>query len=295
MRRKHPHVADQRKPSQQLENHDVPSQEVKRYDLRKEVENLKTDKTALTQELVKLRQHQESSKNKMLLLTDRLQGMEKNQQQMLSFLVMAMQIPGFMVQLLQPKENGWHTNDTSNMLEHNVKDIQPVTSDGMIMRYQSPLSEKLIPAVTPSRVSDRQPEPNLCTDGLRDYFINSDFLKVLMDEKLCQIDNHSPLILPDAPDDNAWEQLLLGSPFRENEDSNQEGDKPANNGMEIEPAISEALFDKFQNCVELIPEEDKTQKSGLELSADDVHLDNLQSLESLTEQIELLAYESDET
>ncbi|KAI9091317.1 hypothetical protein K1719_028128 [Acacia pycnantha] len=282
LRRKHPHVADQRKPLQQQENRDAPSQEVKCYDLWKEVENLKDDKNALTQELVKLRQHQESSKDKLLLLTNRLQGMEKNQQQMLSFLVMAMQIPGFMVQLLQPKENGWRTTETSNMLEHSVEDVQPVASDGMIMKYQPPLSEKLKPVVTPSCFSDEQPESNLCTDGLKDYFINSDFLKVLMDENLCQIDTHSPFNLPNLPDDNAWEQLLLGSPFTENEDSNMESDKPTNNEMEIEPAICETLTDKFQNCVGLMPEMDKTQKSGLEVSAsaNGVHLEKLQSLES---------------
>ncbi|XP_028795096.1 heat stress transcription factor A-8 [Neltuma alba] len=290
LRRKHPHVADQRKPSQQQENRDVPSQEVTNHDLWKEVENLKTDKNALTQELVKLGQHQELSKNKLLLLTNRLQGMEKNQQQMLSFLVMAMQIPGFMVQLLQPKEKGWRKTETSNMLEHSVEDV---ASDGMIMKYQPPLSETLKPVVTSSRVSDEQPEPNLCTDGLKDYFINSDFLKVLMDEKLCQIDN-SPFILPDSPDDNAWEQLLLGSPFTENEDSNQESDRPTNSGMEIEPAICETLFDKFQNCVGLIPEVDKTRRSGLEGSANGVHLEQQQSLESLTEEIELLASEPNE-
>ncbi|KAI9091393.1 hypothetical protein K1719_028204 [Acacia pycnantha] len=110
---------------------------------------------------------------------------------------------------------------------------------------------------------DEQPDSNLCTDGLKDYFINSDFLKVLMDENLCQIVTRSPFNLPNLPDDNAWEQLLLDSPFTENEDSNMESDKPTTNGMEIEPAICETLTDKFQNCVGLMPEMDKTQKSGL--------------------------------
>ncbi|XP_054825669.1 heat stress transcription factor A-8 [Prosopis cineraria] len=292
LRRKHPHIAYQQKSSQQQENRDVPCQEVKNHNLWKEVENLKTDRNALTQELVKVRQHQESSKNKLLLLTNRLHGMEKNQQQMLSFLVMAMQVPGFMVQLLQRKENAWRTTETSNMLEHGVEDVQPVASDGMLMKYQPPLSEKLKPVVTPSLVSDEQLEPNLCTDGLKDFFINSDFLKVLMDEKLCQIDNHSPFILPDSPDDNAWERLLLGSPFAENaEDSNPESDRPTNNRMEIEPAICETLTDKSQNCIGLIPEMDKTQKSGWEVYANDIHLEKLQGLESLAEHMELLASE----
>ncbi|BBG94601.1 Heat stress transcription factor A-8 [Prunus dulcis] len=89
---------------QQKDNPDGPCENIVENGLWREVENLKTDKVALKQELVKLRQHQEISENNLLLLRNRLCGMEKNQQQMLSFLVMAMQSPGFLVQLLQPKE-----------------------------------------------------------------------------------------------------------------------------------------------------------------------------------------------
>ncbi|KAF7827602.1 heat stress transcription factor A-8 [Senna tora] len=296
-RRKHPHIADQQKPSQQQDDSDIPSQEIKKNYLWKEVENLKTDKNALMQELVKLGQHQESSKNKLLLLTDRLEGMETNQQQMLSFLVMAMQIPGFMVQLLQPKENNWRMTEAGNMLEHSIDD-QPVPSDGMIMQYKPALSGKRKPLVSPSRASDEEPEPDVYADGLKDYVINSDFLKVLMDEPLCQIDNHPPLILPDSPDDNAWEQLLLDSPFWENaEKSYLESDSPTESERDIESTECETPNENSQNFVGLIPEMDKTQKRGLELCAygKGVHLEEMESLESLTEQIELLVSEENET
>lgn len=271
---------------QKQDNCDVASQEVKIHGLWKELESLKTDKNALMQELVKLRQHQESSENKLLLLTDRLQGMENNQQQMLSFLVMAMQIPGFMVQLLKPKENNWRASESGNMLEHSKQDDQPVPSDGMIMKYQPPISEKLKPVITPSCSSHKQSEPDLFADGLKDYFINSDFLKVLMDEKSCQLENHSPFILPDLPDDSSWEQLLLDSPFSENvEDSNLESDRPSDSGMEVH--IS-------QNLLGVVPEMDKTLKSGMELCGNGVHSEKPQSLESLTEHMELLASEANE-
>ncbi|XLR24643.1 hypothetical protein S83_052543 [Arachis hypogaea] len=73
--------------------------------LWKEVENLKSNKNFLMQKLVKLKQHQEYVENKLLLLTYRLQGMEKHHQQLLSFFVMVAQSPGFKVQLLQPNKN----------------------------------------------------------------------------------------------------------------------------------------------------------------------------------------------
>ncbi|KAH7516253.1 hypothetical protein FEM48_Zijuj10G0115600 [Ziziphus jujuba var. spinosa] len=92
VRKKHPQSVDQGKTSQPKETHDEQCEKIE-DGLWEEVENLKIDKNALMQELVKLRQYQESADNKLLLLRDRIQGMEKNQQQPLSFLVMAMQSP----------------------------------------------------------------------------------------------------------------------------------------------------------------------------------------------------------
>lgn len=68
--------------------------------LWKEVDILKGDKKALAQELVKVRQYQESTDAKMLHLEDRVQGMEESQQEMLSFLVMVMQNPSLLVHIV---------------------------------------------------------------------------------------------------------------------------------------------------------------------------------------------------
>ncbi|KAJ4917973.1 Heat stress transcription factor A-8 [Raphanus sativus] len=69
-------------------------------ELWKEVDILKGDKKALAQELVKVRQYQESTYAKMLHLEDRVQGMEESQQEMLSFLVMVMQNPSLLVHIV---------------------------------------------------------------------------------------------------------------------------------------------------------------------------------------------------
>lgn len=61
--------------------------------------------------------NQESADNKLLLLRNRVQRMETNQQQMLSFFVMAMQSTDFLVQLLQPKENNWCMAEAGSILE----------------------------------------------------------------------------------------------------------------------------------------------------------------------------------
>lgn len=204
-RRKNIQGTDQRKLSQPQDHSEGQDGELHDYSaLCKEVENLKIDKNAVMQELIKLKQHQETSENKLLRLRDRLQGMEKNQQQMLSFLVMAVQSPGFLVQFLQPKEKNWRMADTGNMLEQ-ISDDNQVPSNGMIVRYQRPL-DGLPPSIS---CSGRQLESDPFPEGMKEFFLNSDFMKVLMDEKL---DNHSQFVLPDVQD-VAWEQLLLSSSF----------------------------------------------------------------------------------
>ncbi|CAL0313808.1 unnamed protein product [Lupinus luteus] len=294
-RRKHPHIVDQQKPLPQLENSDKPSsQESANHDLRKDIENLKKDKNSLVQEFVKLRQRQESAESKMLLLGGRLEGMEECQQQMFSFLAMVVQSPGFMVKLFQPQENNWCMSEPGIMLDQGKQDNFPAVSEGTIIKYEPPVGEKRKPIAPVSPRFVKQPEPEIFADGLKDYCISSEFLKVLMEEKLSPLDNHSPFLLPDLPDDGSWEQLFRGSPILENDDDfNQESKEPTVSEMDIETTIPETSNEESQTFESLIEELEKTQKSRLELCSDGVHLEELQSLESLTEQIELLLSETD--
>ncbi|XP_050372691.1 heat stress transcription factor A-1d [Argentina anserina] len=159
-RRKYPQGTDQRKTLQQKDDQkddpDDPCEDIENG-LWREVENLKIDKISLKQELVKLRQHQEMSENNLHLLRDRLHGMEKDQQQMLSFLVMAMQNPGFLVQLVQSKEHSWRLVEAGTMLEE-VDDGRPMSADRAIVRYQPPLEEAPEPVSTPHLGSEIHPE-----------------------------------------------------------------------------------------------------------------------------------------
>lgn len=91
-------------------SHGSPSQaciEVGKFGLEEEIERLKRDKAVLMQELVKLRQHQQSTENELHHVTDRIQVIEQQQQQMLSFLAMAVQSPGILSQLVQQSGNSW--------------------------------------------------------------------------------------------------------------------------------------------------------------------------------------------
>ncbi|EOX94647.1 Heat stress transcription factor A-6b isoform 8 [Theobroma cacao] len=61
-------------------------------------------KQVLVMELVKLRQQQQNTRAYLQAVEERLQGTEKKQKQMMSFLARAMQNPAFLQQLMQQKE-----------------------------------------------------------------------------------------------------------------------------------------------------------------------------------------------
>ncbi|KAL3830692.1 hypothetical protein ACJIZ3_019494 [Penstemon smallii] len=213
-RRKQLQTLVQNKPSQQKDaNTLLPSEEDKRIALWKEVENLKAGKNALTQELKKLRQHQQNSQDKLLLLREQLKGMEKNQQQMLSFIVMAMQRPEFLMQFLQPKENNWRVseNGNSNKLNEVTEDLESSQSGGMIVRYQPQKDEE-------SSKSEDLMGLDLSSDEMRDLLMDIDFLIESGDESLHSMEDHGQFIAPNVPENDAMlEELLSASPVIENE------------------------------------------------------------------------------
>ncbi|KAE8661485.1 Heat stress transcription factor A-8 [Hibiscus syriacus] len=217
-RRKYSQGFEQRKSLQQQPENSVGSSENnENIKLWKEVENLKTDKKALTQELVKLGQCQEIADNKLLLLKDRLQGMEKSQQQLLSFLIMAMQSPGFLIQL---KENNWLMAEANNMLEQATEDAEPVASDHMIVQYQPPTIGTSKPALTPIIDTANPSESDGSLDGAEDFWMDIDFVKELMD------DSHMPLVQqPNLHDVGAWEELLPNN-FPVNDDDENRDEEP---------------------------------------------------------------------
>ncbi|XP_013715922.1 heat stress transcription factor A-8-like [Brassica rapa] len=129
----------------------------------------------------------------MLHLEDRVQGMEESQQEMLSFLVMVMQNPSLLVQLLQPKESSWRKAEGGATILEEVIDEGDSDSSGLpLVTYQQPPSEGT--AAKSSSID------------VNDFLRDADMLKFCLDE------NHVPLIIPDLYDDGAWEKLLLLSP-----------------------------------------------------------------------------------
>ncbi|PIN22823.1 hypothetical protein CDL12_04461 [Handroanthus impetiginosus] len=98
------------------------------------------------QELVRLRQQQQTTDAQLQAMVQRLQGMEQRQQQMMSFLAKAVNSPGFLAQFMQqPNDNNrrmMEGNKKRRLKQEGVSDDDSINpSDGQIIKYQPMMNE----------------------------------------------------------------------------------------------------------------------------------------------------------
>lgn len=126
--------------------------EVGTFGLEEEVERLKRDKNVLMQELVRLRQQQQTTDNQLQTMVNRLHGMEQRQQQMMSFLAKAVNSPGFLSHFVQQQNE-----NTKRLTEGNKKRrIKP--DDGQIVKYQPNVIEAAKALLSQIAKSDVSPK-----------------------------------------------------------------------------------------------------------------------------------------
>ncbi|CAN6466769.1 unnamed protein product [Victoria cruziana] len=119
--------------------------EIGKLGFEEEIEMLKRDKDTLMQEMVRMQQQQQNTEHKLENVGKRIQGMEQRQQQMLSFLAMAIQSPGFLAQLMHQKDNSNHKSELHKKRrfpkQGNHIESEHPQSDGQIVKYQLPMNE----------------------------------------------------------------------------------------------------------------------------------------------------------
>ncbi|CAN6313543.1 unnamed protein product [Urochloa humidicola] len=116
--------------------------------LEKEVETLKRDKALLMQQLVDLRQYQQSSSLEVQNLIQRLRVMEQNQQQMMALLAIVVQNPNFLNQLVQQqRRSNWWKDDGNRKRRFRALEQGPVAdqetsgAEAQIIQYHPPIPE----------------------------------------------------------------------------------------------------------------------------------------------------------
>jgi len=109
--------------------------------MEEEIERLKRDKNVLMQELIRLRQQQQTADHQLQTLGKRLHGMEHRQQLMMSFLAKAMHKPELFAQLVQQNENNCHIAGVKKKRrlprqESSSLEEKSASPDGQIIKYQ---------------------------------------------------------------------------------------------------------------------------------------------------------------
>ncbi|KAJ0236810.1 Heat stress transcription factor A-1a [Hirschfeldia incana] len=120
--------------------------EVGKFGLEEEVEQLKRDKNVLMQELVKLRQQQQSTDSKLQSVVKSLHTMEQRQQQIMSFLAKAVQNPTFLSQFIQKQTESSNMHVTEASKKRRLTEDGGATSaaDGQIVKYQPIRSDSMM-------------------------------------------------------------------------------------------------------------------------------------------------------
>ena len=150
-RRKTSHVNGSSQQPSQVQNSPVGGAcvEVGKFGIEEEIERLKRDKNVLMQELVRLRQQQQTTDTQLQTVGQRVQVMEQRQQQMMSFLAKAMHSPGFLAQFVQQqnesnrhitggnKKRRLHRQDEDNSATKHLQNAL----DGRVVKYQPSINE----------------------------------------------------------------------------------------------------------------------------------------------------------
>ncbi|KAJ4912534.1 Heat stress transcription factor A-1a [Raphanus sativus] len=122
--------------------------EVGKFGLEEEVEQLKRDKNVLMQELVKLRQQQQSTDSKLQSTVKSLQTMEQRQQQIMSFLAKAVQNPTFLSQFIQKQSESGNMHVTEASKKRRLTEDGGTTAadaaEGQIVKYQPIRSDSML-------------------------------------------------------------------------------------------------------------------------------------------------------
>ncbi|KAK1301725.1 Heat stress transcription factor A-1 [Acorus calamus] len=225
--------------------------EVRKFGLHEEVEKLRRDRNVLKQELVKLSQHQEGNKDQLCDLRQRFHAMELHQQQMLSFMAMAVQSPEILVQLVQQNKNNRRRAETIKKrrlptLNDPIDD--DLISDGQIVTYQPPILEKLNPLLGPMLSNDitiernesNNGDNNICSnvdtvsvengaslmiDGIPIYLEADDYLEQFLDNAITEADGATELRFLDIMDSSMEFEPLEHEMLETSSDMDKSTDK----------------------------------------------------------------------
>ncbi|XP_027183116.1 heat shock factor protein HSF30 [Coffea eugenioides] len=210
-----------------------PCVELGHYDLEEEIERLKSDRNSLMAEVFKLKQQQQTARDHVMAMDERLKGTEKKQQQTMSFLARAFSNPTF----LQPYVDRHRQRQEQQRIQIGHK--RRLTMTPSVENLQEVAS---IAADADQLLNDSGGEQELV--NMQREMETLLFTAALDDEPSSIVNLNSPSIPTSAANvdpvaEHIWEELLTGDLVTENEaEVVLLGDQPEAD-VEVEDLVAE--------------------------------------------------------
>ena len=196
--------------------------EIGKFGIEEEVERLKRDKNILMQELVRLRQQQQTTDHQLQTVGQRVQEMEQRQQQMMSFLAKAVQSPSFLSQLVQKQNDsnrriaGVNKKRRLPKQEEEILSAKSATTgpNGRVVKYQPLMNEAakaMLQRILKMNASPRR-EPSLNPDA----FLIDDVPSSSTLDSLSSTSRISRVTLSEVPPTSVHPYLPVESAFSSN-------------------------------------------------------------------------------
>ncbi|CAL4913351.1 unnamed protein product [Urochloa decumbens] len=239
--------------------------------LEKEVETLKRDKALLMQQLVDLRQYQQSSSLEVQNLIQRLRVMEQNQQQMMALLAIVVQNPNFLNQLVQQqRRSNWWNDDGNRKRRFRALEQGPVADqetsgpDAQIIQYHPPIPEtsnQVIPVT--GAFSSATVQPVSSPEGV--VPMDAETTSNIVDPLASTGD-----LFTDTPALSEWEDMFLGCEIEDILPSEQDYPMGEQQNGQLEPPLSVDDYTEYNVCQ--IPQlEQQPQPQDCQMEAQQNH------------------------
>ncbi|XP_043706036.1 heat shock factor protein HSF30-like [Telopea speciosissima] len=217
-----------------------PCVELGKYGPEAEIDRLRRDCNLLMVEIVKLKEQQQSSRDELVNIEERLQGTERKHQQMMDFLARALKNPAFVQQLIQRNEHSRQLRSDSIGKKRRLPPSQSTEN----LQDETALAAAAEPTGIPEFVSfvgQVQEEVLTVESEIETLFsaaIDNESSSPIQGEKADVFPGTSDPDLGTSASDIAWEDLLNDDMLAEGEEEEVD---VGNNQTEIDVEVEELV------------------------------------------------------
>ncbi|XP_042507438.1 heat shock factor protein HSF30-like [Macadamia integrifolia] len=215
-----------------------PCVELGKYGPEAEIDRLKRDRDLLMVEIVKLKEQQQSSRDELVTIEERLQGTERKHQQMMIFLAKALKNPAFVRQLIQRNEQ---KRELANGCTGKKRRLPPSRSAENLQDETASVAEPIGIPQFASFIGQAQEEVLTVESEIETLFstaIDSESSSAIQGEKVGVIPSTSDPDLGTSASEIVWEELLNEELIAGGEEEVDVGSNQSEIDVEVEELVA---------------------------------------------------------